>query len=336
MKKLLWRGLALSLAFIGLACQRQAEISVDLPESFEGKQIDIVSFCDSTVLSSGTVENGRVHFSFSESDSLKFPLLSQLMVDGRARGFYVIEPGKATLDSTRRVHGTPLNEKMSQLLARMDSADNLGMTVYVDEAEKVYNENKENVLASYFGIEWLKYAEPGRVDSLLNTLPGDWSKSRRAAYYINFAKLRAATSPGRRFADFAGEDASGKSVNFSQYVVPGHYTLVDFMASWCPYCIKDFPEVANLYNEYHDKGLNVVSVAVRDKPEDTAAAVRRHGLVWDVMYNTQKVPYDIYGFSGIPHYMLISPDGTIVVRGETFATIAETIRGIYAPSGDRD
>ncbi|MDE5773956.1 MAG: TlpA family protein disulfide reductase [Muribaculaceae bacterium] len=325
MIKKLIGGLCVSLAMIGTGCQRQAEIEVSLPDSFEGKQIELISFCDSVVLSGDTVRNGKVHFSISESDSVQYPLLAQLMVDGRARGFYVIEPGKASLDSTRRVYGTPLNDKMSELMARMDSADALGMTAYVNEAEKIYNENKDNVLASYFGIEWLKYADPVKVDSLLQSAPESLRKSRRAHYYINFAALRAATSPGKMYVDFAGEDAYGHPVRFSDYIHPGQYTLVDFMASWCPYCIKDFPVISDLYSQYKDKGLNVVSVAVRDKPEDTAVAVKHHGLVWDVVYNTQKVPYDIYGFSGIPHYMLIGPDGKIIMRGETLSTIVDKV-----------
>lgn len=319
-------GILLSLAILGSSCQKRAEIAVTLPESFEGKQIELISYCDSVVLLADTVRDGNVRFSLTENDSLQFPLLTQLMVDGRARGFYVVEPGVAKLDSTRRVYGTPLNEKMSSLLARMDSADNVSMTAYVAEAEDIYNENKENVLAPYFGIEWLKYADPTKVDSLLKEAPAELRDSRRAKYYINFANLRAATSPGKQYVDFAGENADGKKVMLSQYIQPGKYTVVDFMASWCPYCIKDFPHVADLYKQYRDKGLNVVSVAVRDKPEDTAEAVRHYGLIWDVIYNTQKTPYDIYGFSGIPHYMLIDKDGKIVMRGETFSAIADAVK----------
>ena len=40
-------------------------------------------------------------------------------------------------------------------------------------------------------------------------------------------------------------------------------------------------------------------------PEDTKAMVKKRDISWPVLYNTQKVPYDIYGFTGIPHLMLI-------------------------------
>lgn len=334
MIKRIFGGLLLTLSLVAGGCREKSTISINLPERFDGKQIELISFEDSVVLAGATVKDGHAEFVTEESDSVQLPLLAQLVVDGRVRGFYVIEPGAATLDSTKMVKGTPLNDRMSSLMERMNEADAKGMDEYVAEAEKIYNENRDNVLGSYFGIEWIKYADPTRVDSLLKTAPASLSECRRARYYINFARLRAQTAPGRPYVDFPGEDASGKPMQFSQTVRPGKFTLVDFMASWCPYCVKDFPALEELYSRYADKGLQIVSVAVRDKPEDTAAAVKRHGIKWDVVYNAQKRPYDIYGFSGIPHYMLIGPDGRIIARSETLSKVAGKIADSIAESPD--
>jgi len=69
-------------------------------------------------------------------------------------------------------------------------------------------------------------------------------------------------------------------------------------------------------------------VAVRDLPEDTRAMVEKQEIVWPVLYNTERVPYDIYGFSGIPHHILVAPDGTIVSRGESAAQLRDRLAGI--------
>lgn len=310
----------------GCQSRRESKIEISLPERFDGKQIELISYEDSVVLAKDTVTNGHAEFTTMPSDSVRLPLLAQLVIDGRVRGFYVIEPGVAHLDSLKGVSGTPLNDRLANLMSRMDSVDATGdMEAYTAMAEKIYNENKENVLGGYFGIEWLKYADPMKIDSAMQSAPARLRESRRARHYITFGKLRAQTAPGQKYVDFSGDDSNGQPVNISRYIVPGKYTLVDFMASWCPYCIKDFKTLRELQEKYSDKGLNLVSVAVRDKPEDTAAAVERHGLDWNVVYNTGRKPYDIYGFSGIPHYMLIGPDGTIEARGETLSKIAEVI-----------
>lgn len=72
-----------------------------------------------------------------------------------------------------------------------------------------------------------------------------------------------------------------------------------------------------LYSDLHDKGVEIVGVAVRDTPDDTKAVMAKNGIEWPVVFNTGRVPYDIYGFSGIPHHILIGPDGTIFARGES-------------------
>ena len=83
-----------------------------------------------------------------------------------------------------------------------------------------------------------------------------------------------------------------------------------------------------LYAEMKDKGVEIVGVAVRDTPEDTRDAVKKYGLEWPVVYNTGRTPYDIYGFSGIPHHILIGPDGKIISRGESIEAIRKTLESI--------
>lgn len=117
------------------------------------------------------------------------------------------------------------------------------------------------------------------------------------------------TEVGQKFVDFEID-----GVKFSDFVGNGKYVLVDFWASWCGPCKREIPNIASVYEKYKGKDFNVLSVAVWDKPEDTAVAAKAHGVVWDQIVNAQKVPTDIYGIKGIPHIMLIGPDGTIIRR----------------------
>ena len=100
-------------------------------------------------------------------------------------------------------------------------------------------------------------------------------------------------------------------------ITPGKYVLVDFWASWCPYCIKELPQLKELNDKYASRGLQLIGVAVRDEEADTRAMVEKKQIPWAVMYNAKRIPYDIYGIAGIPHHILISPDGVIVSRGES-------------------
>ena len=134
-----------------------------------------------------------------------------------------------------------------------------------------------------------------------------------------------ATGEGTHFLDFSAEQPDGKIKRLSDYAGKGKYCLVDFWASWCGPCKGEIPNLMEVYDRYAKKGLEMVSVAVWDDPQasiDTAAA---YGIRWNQIVNAQKTPTEIYGIQGIPHIMLIGPDGTILKRDLRGKRISEEI-----------
>ena len=115
------------------------------------------------------------------------------------------------------------------------------------------------------------------------------------------------------------------AVKFSDFVGKGKYVLVDFWASWCGPCKREIPNIAAVYDKYKGDDFDVLSIAVWDKPEDTAKAAAEHGVVWSQIINAQKIPTDIYGIEGIPHIMLVGPDGIILKRDLRGADIEKAV-----------
>ncbi|OJZ04339.1 MAG: hypothetical protein BGP20_08470 [Thiobacillus sp. 63-78] len=50
----------------------------------------------------------------------------------------------------------------------------------------------------------------------------------------------------------------------------GKVVLVNFWATWCPYCRKEKPVIDTFWHDYRDKGFEVVSISVDDPPEKIA------------------------------------------------------------------
>ena len=65
----------------------------------------------------------------------------------------------------------------------------------------------------------------------------------------------------------------GKPGLASADLASGRPILLNVFASWCVPCIAE----ARVLGELHRRGVPIVAVAVRDRPEDVAAFLARHG-----------------------------------------------------------
>ncbi|MBR5055865.1 MAG: AhpC/TSA family protein [Bacteroidales bacterium] len=140
------------------------------------------------------------------------------------------------------------------------------------------------------------------------------------------------TAEGQPFTDFEMDDPDGNKVKLSDWAGKGKYVLVDFWASWCGPCKAEMPNVVKCYHQYKDKGFDIVSVSLDTKKENWVKAIDEWGMPWHHMSDLkgwQCEGADIYAVTGVPHAMLLGPDGTILARGlygeSLYAKLAEVM-----------
>ena len=115
---------------------------------------------------------------------------------------------------------------------------------------------------------------------------------------------------GEDMADGDLYDLEGNLHHLSE--LKGKYLLLDFWSSGCGPCIMAIPEMGELQEKYVDK-LTIVSLS-SDTEKTWKAASARHKMIWKNWSDKKQTGclYAQYGVRGIPHYVLISPEGKMV------------------------
>ena len=199
---------------------------------------------------------------------------------------------------------------------------------YIEFNLEAAKKNSDNDVAVQVLMNLRGMIEDEQVDEIISNMSDELKQNEKVVYLKNGLDARKATAEGTMFQDFTVEHVYGydrsvdpqplkKEVKFSDYVGKGTYVLVDFWSPWCGPCKREIPNIKSVYEQYKDKGLEVLSLAVWErKPQShTMEVAGELGMDWLHINNCGNVPTDIYGVEGIPHLMLIGPDGTILKRG---------------------
>lgn len=133
---------------------------------------------------------------------------------------------------------------------------------------------------------------------------------------------RSSAEVGKQAPEFSAPNPEGKMVSLNESL--GKVTIIDFWASWCGPCRKENPNVVALYNEFHDKGLNIIGVSL-DKEGDSQKwqdAITADKLTWPQVSNLKYWNDPVakkYNVQSIPATFILDASGKIVakdLRGE--------------------
>ena len=92
--------------------------------------------------------------------------------------------------------------------------------------------------------------------------------------------------------------------------------LVNIFASWCVPCIAEAPVLAEL----EARGVAIDGIAIRDRPEDVADFLRRHGDPYDrIGADMESAVQLALGSSGVPESFVV--DGRGIIRHQHVGAI---------------
>ncbi len=149
---------------------------------------------------------------------------------------------------------------------------------------------------------------------------------------IDAAKAVNSIAVGALAPDFTAPNPEGEAITMS--AIKGKITIIDFWASWCRPCRVENPTYVRLYEQYHDKGLEIISVSLdrQNQKQRWIDAIEKDKLTW---YNVSNLKFwndpvaKLYNITSIPAAFIIDEQGVIIaerLRGQVLeAKIAELL-----------
>ena len=136
---------------------------------------------------------------------------------------------------------------------------------------------------------------------------------------------------GMQAPDFTAPNPQGKQITLSE--IKGKVTIVDFWASWCKPCRIENPNLVKLYEKYHSKGLEIISVSLEraNQKDIWIEAIKKDQLNW---YNVSNLKFwtdpiaQTYSVNSIPATFILDENGTVVAERLRGAELEAKIKNL--------
>lgn len=279
------------------------------------------------VIETTRVKDGKFEFHPRISTPTHVYLYSQ---DNIQLKDFFLEPGTIVVDvdasdeedyEVNNATGTAAND----IFKKIDELENSGDQEAVEALKReVINAEQAGPLALYYAAHWYSSAEAlGILDRLMPEL----AEKQYVAELREELTRRLKTEPAPEgskpnyFIDMTYPDATGKPVSLKSVVnnPANRYVLLDFWATWCSGCVEKIPQLKELYAKYHEKGLEIYSVAENPDEEYWKTFIKEKGMTWvnvcDDHPGRDGKAWKDYTLPGIPTVLLIDGEtGAIIAR----------------------
>ena len=312
----------------------------------EWQAVDSVETTEGTFVFLGTVDMPDYYYISLEGKRGSIPIFienSDIIVTGHADTIYKAKIIGSSVQDEYNAYSEELNkywEKYGEIQMELIEFKKAGDEAKASELEaelvKIYEDSqqfsKEYVTehpASYISPYVLRSVSYGlsgaEIEAELEKFDAALSKSDFVFELAERAKVLKRVAIGEKFLDFTQNDIDGNPVTLSS-LVGENYLLIDFWAAWCAPCRVENPNVVAIYNDYKDKGFDVLGVSLDRRKEDWLKAIEDDKLTWtqvsDLNYWKNEAS-KAYGINAIPSNLLLDKNGIIIeknIRGEELRT----------------
>ncbi len=115
-----------------------------------------------------------------------------------------------------------------------------------------------------------------------------------------------------------GPDPNGRQIDVAN--LKGRVVAVVFWASWSTQFVSDVPVLRALYEQYGDRGFEIVGVNLDQQPADVTNFTKQNRIAWPNIFQPGGLDAPLaqqYGLVSVPTIFLVGKDGRVISNGLT-------------------
>lgn len=130
---------------------------------------------------------------------------------------------------------------------------------------------------------------------------------------VLFCLLTSCSEFPRPADDFFVKSTDGRGILLSK--LKGKVVVLNFFATWCPYCQQEIPGFLEVYEKYRNQGLEIIGLSNEQGNESVVVSFTRS---YKISYPISIAPAELisdYGpIDGVPTTFIINKNGDIVSK----------------------
>ena len=303
-----------------VSCTKSFKINVNL-ENSTGKTVYLQRYDGSVMnnLDSVVATDNTAVFKVKQSENLD---AYSVMIKGwrRPLTFFADNQDVTITGDYQKYNGINVlasesQEKLNKFMQEVNEIE--------DEQEIYYfvldfvKQNIDNPISAYalYRYKWAFQIED--LDKLIETMPQEMQSAYKnlVIEYMEGLKL---TQPGMPYIDFTQKDVDGNDFRMSSLIGSAKIIVLDFWASWCPDCRKENPNLVKIYNEFKDKGLEIVSISLDTDEVAWKKAIADDNLTWknhvSDLQGWRNAVAEQYTIAFIPQNLILDSNGIILEK----------------------